>query len=388
MKIPNLFNCSFLLLVAALHNGAAAAFAPCRMMKRAALLTIPATRRENDDFQCRRTVQQSFYFDQNKRYNRQMRPLQAQTEPDTTQQQQQQSSSSSSSSSPSTRAETIQVEAESALRNVGWSLPEEGALTANDPFVQAIDAGIQADFGVALDDLLNPAKVVNLERDLYALRQQLAQATGVNLPTLTTSTDVKQLVTSECDGGGGGAMADELRRSILKKEAALVIERRSVFRGWLKTVFLVQAILSFGLSYVMATHPEALFGGFDWYYSYNMDVSISVLGYWWWWLFVVPSLRSRRPKGMEKRALDIAFVASPAISLLAPVVTKDTGIIWGANLAVVAASYAYSFLLAGDDEDEGAGRGDDDDGADTPGWLKFIFKSLDFGSGRERGARK
>jgi hypothetical protein len=52
------------------------------------------------------------------------------------------------------------------------------------------------------------------------------------------------------------------------------------------------------------------------------------LGYWWWWLFVVPSLRSRRPKGMEKKALDIAFLGTPLISLLMPVVTKDTGIIW------------------------------------------------------------
>ena len=34
--------------------------------------------------------------------------------------------------------------------------------------------------------------------------------------------------------------------------------------------------------------------------------------------------------------------------------------------------------------------GEDEDGGDDskqPGWLKFIYKSLDFGSGRERGAR-
>jgi hypothetical protein len=43
---------------------------------------------------------------------------------------------------------------------------------------------------------------------------------------------------------------------------------------------------------------------------------------------VVPSLRSRRPKGMEKKALDIAFLATPLVSLIAPAATKDTGLIW------------------------------------------------------------
>jgi len=66
-----------------------------------------------------------------------------------------------------------------------------------------------------------------------------------------------------------------------------------------------------------------------------------------------------------------------------PVATRDTGVIWAANLAVVAASYAVAFL-AGDDDDEGGGG----DKGPTPEWLKFIYKSLDFGSGRERGARQ
>ena len=58
------------------------------------------------------------------------------------------------------------------------------------------------------------------------------------------------------------------------------------------------------------------------------DISLQVLGYWFWWLFIVPSLRSRRPKGPEKKALDIAFLGTPLVSILAPVVTKDTGMIW------------------------------------------------------------
>ena len=276
----------------------------------------------------------------------------------------------------STRDE-IMEEASQKLDAVGWSLPTAGDLTSEDPFVMAIDAGIQRDVGVSLDDLLNPAKVVNLERDLYELRQSLAAATGKQLDAESESVQFSS--TEECDGGGGGADADVLREKIAKKERDLAMERRTVFRGWLKNVFVGQAILSFGLSYVMATNPSSLFGGFSWFYSYNMDISIQVLGYWWWWLFVVPSLRSRRPKGLEKKALDWAFLGTPLISILAPVATKDTGIIWAANFAVVAGCYAAAFLIPDDDDGE--------DDANTPEWLKFVYKSLDFGSGRERGAR-
>jgi hypothetical protein len=275
------------------------------------------------------------------------------------------------------RNDEVRAEAQDALNNVGWSMPAEGDLTSDDPFVQAIDAGIQRDVGVPLDALLNPAKVVNLERDLYNLRMELATLTG--RADVIIGDDKTMLTTAECDGGGGGDDADALRQKITKKEKDLIIERRSVFRGWLKNIFLAQAILSFGLSYVMATNPASLFGGYGWYGVYNMDVSIQVLGYWWWWLFVIPSLRSRRPKGAEKKALDIAFLASPAISLLAPVATKDTGLIWAANFVVVASAYAFAYLVDSDDNN---------DDSNTPEWLKFVYKSLDFGSGRERGARQ
>jgi hypothetical protein len=46
----------------------------------------------------------------------------------------------------------------------------------------------------------------------------------------------------------------------------------------------------------------------------------------------------------------------------------------------VLGSYAYAYLL---DVEE-----DDNDDSKKPEWLKFIYKSLDFGSGRERGARQ
>lgn len=272
------------------------------------------------------------------------------------------------------------AEANDALASVGWAAAappsnDAGELTSEDPFVQRIDASVRGEVGVGLDELLNPAKVVNLERDLYNLRNELATLTGATVPD---DVDSVPLTTLLCDAGGGGEPAEKLRAGIAKKETALSLERRAVFRGWLKNVFLGQALVSMALSYVMATDPARLFGSFSWYSYNNMDVSIQVLGFWWWWLFIVPSLRSRRPTGREKRALDLAFLGTPLVSLLSPVVTKDTGLIWLANFAVVAGAYGFAYLA----------EEDDDSDAKQPGWLKFLYKSLDFGSGKERGARR
>ena len=140
----------------------------------------------------------------------------------------------------------------------------------------------------------------------------------------------------------------------------------------------------------MASNSALLFGQYDWYLNpkYNMDISISVLGYWWWWLFVIPSLRSRRPKGFEKQALDIAFLASPIISLIAPIATKDTELIWYANFSVVAGAYGFAYIQQQTSNDNDDDSNDSDDSASQqPEWLKFVYKSLDFGTGRERGAR-
>ena len=82
--------------------------------------------------------------------------------------------------------------------------------------------------------------------------------------------EVAGLSTAECDAGGGGESADKIREKINKKETDLTIERRSVFRDWLKNVFVGQAVISLGVSYVMSTNPSSLFGGFNWFYSYNM----------------------------------------------------------------------------------------------------------------------
>jgi hypothetical protein len=171
-------------------------------------------------------------------------------------------------------SDDVQREAKEALESVGWASPtklDDGEMTSDDPFVQEINAGIKRDFGVGLDDLLNPAKVVNLERELYNLRSELATLTDKkNNQDGTGFVMSSTLTTEECDGGGGGDDAEAVRAKIVKKETDLALERRSVFRDWLKNVFVGQAVISLGVSFIMATNPKVLFGGFDWYYSYNM----------------------------------------------------------------------------------------------------------------------
>ena len=120
-------------------------------------------------------------------------------------------------------SDEVQQEAKEVLQKVGWAAPiDDGEMTSEDPFVQQIDAGIQEDFGFGLDDLLNPAKVVNLERDLYNLRLELASMTG------NGELDIAGLSTAECDVGGGGEDAAKLREEIGKKETELDQHRLGV----------------------------------------------------------------------------------------------------------------------------------------------------------------
>jgi hypothetical protein len=53
-----------------------------------------------------------------------------------------------------------------------------------------------------------------------------------------------------------------------------------------------------------------------------------------------------------------------------------------ANFVVVAGAYGFAFLVDGDEDD------DEESESKQPAWQKFIYKSLDFGGGKERGARK
>ena len=120
--------------------------------------------------------------------------------------------------------------------------------------IDRLNAEIMAESGVELDQLINPSKVVNLERDLVQLRKQIL---------LTTNTD--ELA--------------EIQKTIDKKTATLIVEKRGVMRGWLKNLFVGQSVLAGAGSLALV------------YQWVPTELPIQVLGFWMWWLFIIPSLR-------------------------------------------------------------------------------------------------
>jgi hypothetical protein len=216
--------------------------------------------------------------------------------------------------------------------------------------IKRISEEVLAETGVELDQLINPSKVVNLERDI------------INLTTkLETETDLTE--------------RQKIEESIEKKRTTLVVEKRSIMQKWLKNLFVGQSVLAGGISLAMV---------YDSIPGINLPLPIQVLGFWMWWLFIIPSLRARKPNAEEKDALNIAFLLTPIVSLALPAVTKDVAIIWYANALATLACYGYAYLkpkndITSDNEDENQ---------TLPPFLVKAFKALDYGSGQERGARK
>jgi hypothetical protein len=211
-----------------------------------------------------------------------------------------------------------------------------------DPeLVDRVNDEVFALTGVGLEDLLNPSKVVNYEREVILLNQQLEECTDID-------------------------ERDELRKRLTKVEAQLYSEKRTVFSGALKAVFVGQALIAIVLG------GFAAFDAFPWF---TIDISLRALGFWSFWLFIIPSLRARRPRGWEKTALNFAFLGSPIITIGAPFLTKEPALIWGLNLMLLIACYGYAFSFA---------RGE---GAEEAASFSGPLKWLDFGSGQERGIR-
>lgn len=165
----------------------------------------------------------------------------------------------------------LQQEVDSKLSSVGWSIPGGDAeLTSDDPFVMAVEASVQARTGGGLDGLLNPARLVNLERSLALARLELAKATGIlpggSTPGTLTLGLLRETLTEEIDDPAiTTPEVEDIRREIDKLESQVSTEARTVFKGWLRNLFYGQAALTFALSGVMAFNPDLLFGGFGWY---------------------------------------------------------------------------------------------------------------------------
>jgi len=220
---------------------------------------------------------------------------------------------------------------------------------ADNALIERLEAEIMATEGVELDQLINPGKVVNLERELVVMERILA------------------------DESVGAQEKAELKVSMEEKRTKLAQEKRLVMRGWLKNLFVGQSVLAAAISLGMVY--DAVPGA-------PLPLAVQVLGFWMWWLFIVPSLRARKPAAKEKEALNIAFLATPLVSVIMPSFTKDTGTIWWGNAAAMAVCYSWAYLKP-ESEDKGVGGG-----IQLPPWLRKIWLALDYGSGQERGVRR
>mmetsp|Transcript_8175 Transcript_8175/g.13771 ORF Transcript_8175/g.13771 Transcript_8175/m.13771 type:complete len:264 (+) Transcript_8175:1093-1884(+) len=220
--------------------------------------------------------------------------------------------------------------------------------SADEALIRRVSEEVMQESGVSLDQLINPSKVVNLERDLVQLNSELQVA--------KTS-----------------SAKDEIQQKISKKQATLLVEKRAVMRGWLKNLFVGQSVLAAGISFGMVYNVLP---------GYDLPLAIQVLGFWMWWLFIIPSLRARKPQAAEKEALDIAFLVTPLASIVAPTFTKDVAIIWWINFVVTGGCYAYAYATQDKREEEGAQK------TSLPPLISKAIKALDYGSGQERGVRK
>lgn len=251
---------------------------------------------------------------------------------------------------PMNKVEALSRMGSLAASEVDRQVGEESiSLSDDEALIQRVMNEVMETSGVELDQLINPSKVVNLERDLVKLAAELESCT-----------DKSRIA--------------EINEEVDKKEKTLFIEKRSVMRGWLKGLFVGQSVLAGVISLAMVYNAIP---------GQDLPLPLRVLGFWSWWLFIIPSLRARKPTYAEKEALNIAFLASPVVSILMPTFTKDVAIIWWANLATVAVCYAYAF--ANEDrkaEDDGTAK------SVLPKPITQALNALDYGSGKERGVRK
>lgn len=222
----------------------------------------------------------------------------------------------------------------------------------DEKLIERLNEEIKAESGVDLDQLINPSKVVNLERELVQLTKQ------------------KSFVIDTVE-------LQKINDNIKKKKSVLEIERKSVMTGWLKNLFVFQSVIAMVISLGMVYNAIP---------GVDFDLSVQVLGFWMWWLFIIPSLRARKPSKEEKDALNLAFLISPVVSLTLPVFTKDVALIWWVNAFSLLGSYTYAYSFKstapGDNNSEKKKK------VVLPKFFSQVITALDYGSGQERGLRK
>lgn len=154
---------------------------------------------------------------------------------------------------------SINLISKTLLRAGREAMQEEDDFEVDEEeLVRRLNEEIQRESGVELEQLINPSKVVNLERELIKLRRGLQ----------TQSLSVGE--------------REKMEKKVTEKQNKLNIEKRAVMRGWLKNLFVTQSVIAGVLSLGMV---------YDLYPNTHLPLSVQVLGFWMWWLFIIPSLR-------------------------------------------------------------------------------------------------
>ena len=109
-------------------------------------------------------------------------------------------------------------------------LNEEAEGNVEPELVARVQQEVRDLTGVELEDLLNPSKVVNLEREKIVKGRELASCTDAEVRA-------------------------ELEARLEKIDGDLFREKRTVFQGWLKALFISQSVISLVLSGYMVRAP-------------------------------------------------------------------------------------------------------------------------------------
>jgi hypothetical protein len=244
--------------------------------------------------------------------------------------------------------DTGKIDASSKKQSVPLQTLEERL----DPVAARVRAELAAD-GINLDELLNAGNVVNLSRKLDALSIEL-----------------------EAAGAGAG---QELLAKVDAIEKKLAVEKRQVMQGWLKKLFLGQA-LAFIVAGGLLSNNVVPFVD-------NVPLVGQALGFWSTWLFTIPALRARKGTSKaEKSALNIAFIATPLLNVAMPFATKNCGAIWAADVGLLAVVYVYFGALFTATSSSANDDDDDNDSTGTPlkekSRIAGALKYLDWGAWR------
>ncbi|KAI0563264.1 hypothetical protein FGB62_43g138 [Gracilaria domingensis] len=212
-----------------------------------------------------------------------------------------------------------------------------------DPVESQVRAELEAE-GINLDELLNGGKVVSLTRKLDALEKESE--------TLSKGSEKHGAVQEKID---------KIQKDITR-------EKRQVMQTWLKQLFVFQALLFLAVGAVLS---------FDAVPGYSVPLVGQALGFWMTWLFTIPALRARKgTMKAEKSALNVSFLAIPLVNVCLPAVTRNCGLIWTADVAVLLGFYAFYFVRAYTNPQSGDGM------LREQAAIKGVLKYLDWGSWR------